>query len=235
MTLVLLGVAAGMLTTISGFGGGMMLVAALAVLWDPIAALTVTSIALLVGNGQRLWMYRRTTSLRVAGPLLLGALPGSLAGATLAVAIPPVAVQIAIVATTLLAVARAIFGWTFTPPKNALFLSGAVIGAIAATTGGAGVLIGPLILATGVIGDRYIGTMALVATTMHIGRLSGYALNGQVDSSIIVAAAILAGSLVAGNLLGRAVRGKLTAARLRVVEYAAPVVCATVAFAGLVA
>lgn len=235
MVLVLLGIAAGMLTTISGFGGGMMLVAALAVVWDPIAALTVTSIALLVGNGQRMWMYRRTVSVRVAAPLLLGALPGSLAGATLAVAIPPTAVQVAILATTLLALGRGVFGWTFTPPRRALFLSGAVIGAIAATTGGAGVLIGPLILATGVTGDRYIGTMALVATTMHIGRLSGYALNGQVGASIIVAAAVLAASLIAGNLLGRAVRGKLTAAKLRIVEYAAPVVCAMVAFAGLVA
>ena len=224
-----------MLTTVSGFGGGMLLVATLAIVWDPIAALTVTSIALMVGNGQRLWMYRRAASARIAGPMLLGALPGSLAGATLAVAIPPTAVQVAIVGVTVLALVRGLFGWSFTPPRRALFASGAVVGAITATTGGAGVLVGPLILACGLSGDRYIGTMALVATVMHIGRLSGYALNGQVGWHVITAAAVLGAALVVGNLLGRGVRARLSTAKLRLFEYAAPVVCAAVAFAGLLA
>ena len=50
MLLAALGIAAGLITTVSGFGGGMLLVSVLALVWDPLSALTVTSVALLIGN-----------------------------------------------------------------------------------------------------------------------------------------------------------------------------------------
>src|SRR5688572_1452872 len=56
---VLLGIAAGFLTTVAGMGGGLLLVTALAVVWGPHVALPVTSLALLVGNLHRLALYRR--------------------------------------------------------------------------------------------------------------------------------------------------------------------------------
>ena len=170
MLLALLGVAAGLITTVSGFGGGMMLVSALALLWDPLTALTVSSLALLVGNAQRLFMFRRSVRLRVAAPLVFGAVPGSLLGALVAGSLPPLFLQIAILGVTGLALWRAVSRTTWVFPMRALGPSAAAIGALAAMSGGGGFLLGPMMLSAGIIGETYIATGALTAVFIHMGR-----------------------------------------------------------------
>jgi uncharacterized membrane protein YfcA len=93
MVLVPLGIAAGMLTTLTGAGGGMFLLVVMALVWDPLTALTVSALALLVGNSHRLWLFRQEVSRKVLIPMLCGGIPGSLLGSTLAVALPAAALH----------------------------------------------------------------------------------------------------------------------------------------------
>ena len=91
--LVVLGVLAGGLTTVAGMGGGVMLVLALSLVASPVEALAITSPALLVGNLHRVAVGRRAIDRAVARPFVLGALPGSLLGGLVAVAVPPALLQ----------------------------------------------------------------------------------------------------------------------------------------------
>ncbi len=234
MLLVALGVTAGLITTVSGFGGGMVLVSALALLWDPLTALTVSSLALLVGNAQRLYMFRRGIRPRVAAPLVLGAVPGSLVGALVAGSLPPLVLQASILGVTGLALWRAISGTTWAFPIRALGPAAAAIGALAAMSGGGGFLLGPLLLSAGIMGDTYIATGAVTAVFIHTGRLAGYGANGMIHADTFLVAAGIAASIVAGNVLGRWVRGRLSDRSMRGVEYAAPIACALLALAGTV-
>src|SRR5262245_6741864 len=126
--LALVAVLAGGLTTISGFGGGILLLLACTALLGAKPALAVTSIVLLAGNIHRVWLYRADVRAPVTVPLLVGLVPGSLLGGLTAAAIPERAVHgimIAVVGASLLHAWR---GWSWRPGPRALFGAALVVG-----------------------------------------------------------------------------------------------------------
>lgn len=205
----LMGLVAGLVTTVAGMGGGLLLLLVLAALTDPMHALTVTAPALLLGNLHRAWLYRSALSRRVAGALVLGALPGALVGGALALALPDTVLRWTMGLVALLAVARAAGLAQARPPAVATAPAGFVTGLITATSGGAGVLVGPLLLAQGLTGAAYVGTMASGAVAMHAGRLLAYGAGGAVGPGVLLQGLALAGLIVVGNLAGDRVRRRL--------------------------
>jgi hypothetical protein len=207
--LLLLAVLAGVLTTLAGLGGGLFLVLALSAWWgDPVSALAATTPALLIGNLHRVWLYRDRVAWPIVGPFASAALPGALLGACLSAALPAAWVQGAISAAVLVVLARTWGGWRWTPPARALVPAGAAIG-FAASSGGAGLLAGPYLLAYGLAGEAYIASVAVGAIAMHLGRLLGYGLGGGWTSALWLSSAWLAVGIPAGNLLGARIRAHL--------------------------
>src|SRR5437763_7963450 len=102
MTLALaaLGLAAGLLTTLAGQGGGLFLLLATSAVLGPHAALALTAPALLVGNAHRALLLRRSVDRRVAARMIVGALPGALVGGALAGVIPSGALRALLLALT---------------------------------------------------------------------------------------------------------------------------------------
>ena len=228
-----LGALAGVLTTVTGMGGGVLLLLALSLASGPAEALALTSPALLVGNLHRLALYRGDVDRRVASSLALGALPGSLLGGLVAVALPALAVQALLVLATALALTRALGLYDVRPSTAALVPAGFGVGAAAATTGSAGLLIGSLILASGLTGARYIATVAAVAVAMHLGRIVAYGAGGLVTTTTLLASAALALAILAGNTVGERVRRGLDARLATRLELGVLVTCMLLALAGL--
>ncbi len=231
--LALAGVLAGVLTTVAGMGGGMLLVLALSLAWGPGAALASTAPALLFGNVHRAFLFRRAIDRRVASAFALGALPGSLAGGLAATAIPEGVLRWLMIGMTALAVARAAGLVRFRPPAASLVPAAAGVGAASATTGGAGLLASPLLMATGLTGDAYVATGACAAVSMHVGRIAAYGAGGLFTRSIVLGAAVLAAAILAGNLLGRRLRRHVPAAASTRIELAALVGSAALAVVGV--
>ena len=199
--LVCLGLFAGILTTTSGMGGGMVLLLALAALSDPLTALAITAPALLLGNLHRLAMYRREVDLPTARALVLGALPGALLGGLLATALPPWVLSVSMLSLALLALGP-LLGLRLRIPAAAAFPVGATAGLITATSGGAGVIIGPFLLARGLEGRTYVATGAASAVAMHLGRMTAYGSGGVLTRELLGMGLLLALSITAGNLVG---------------------------------
>jgi uncharacterized membrane protein YfcA len=231
--LVAVAVFAGALTTISGFGGGILLLLAVTAFVGAKAALAATAMALLVANVHRIWLYRREVGAHVTVPLLVGLVPGSLAGALVASWIPEAVVHAVMLAVVALSLARVWLGWEWKPGRHTLSASGFVVGVLAGSAGGAGFLVGPIVLAAGLIGRPYLATVAVSAVAMHVGRIAGYGAGGLLSEDIVRLAAVLAPALLVGNLLGNHVRDWIPDAWQRGIEIAAPVVCVALAFAGL--
>ena len=84
VALALLGAAAGLLTSIAGQGGGLLLLIACSMLDGPHAALAMTAPALLCGNAHRAWLHRRTIDWPIALRLIVGGLPGAIIGGLVA-------------------------------------------------------------------------------------------------------------------------------------------------------
>ncbi len=233
MVLLGLGLLAGLTTTLAGLGGGLMLVLALAMLYDPHVALVATAPALLVGNLHRLTLFRGHLTWDVAGRLVAGALPGAFLGGVVAVGLPPEVLEALMSAMVGLLVLRRLLPKGRDLPRLLLTPAGFVVGGITASSGGAGVLTTPLILGAGVSGDAYIATAASGAVAMHIGRLSAYGTGGLVDPQSLTFAAVLAVGIPLGNGLGKAIRARISEAAAMRCTYAALAGCVTLALAGV--
>lgn len=229
----LLGVTAGFLTTVSGMGGGLMLVVTLSVAWGPHVALPTTALALLVGNLHRLALFRGHLRIEIARPLLLGMVPGSIVGSLLIAGLPAGLIHAVMVGLAAFALARALLGWRWQIPRAALAPAGGAVGVMAGTSGGAAVLTAPLLLASGLRGDEYLATVALAAVAMHVSRTIGYGAGGLVGSDTFLWAGYLAVALVIGNLVGRRARSHLPD-RLRTgLEYGVLAACTGLSLIGI--
>jgi uncharacterized membrane protein YfcA len=233
LALALLGVTAGLITTTSGVGGGAFLVACLAVLWDPLTALTISSMALLCGNAQRLFLFRHHFNLSYSKSVVLGCIPGALGGALLASQAPQWLLQVAIAVAAVASLARLVPRFNFQTPRSVLGPASALVGFLSATTGGGGFLLGPLLLSAGISGNTYIATASSVGVATHCFRITGYSSSGLIDLSLLSQAVLLALSIMIGNCMGRVIRQRIDPARMIYLEYATPFLCALIALAGM--
>jgi uncharacterized membrane protein YfcA len=231
--LAMLGALAGVLTTLAGMGGGLLLIAALTLLGGPHHALAVTSPALFVSNVHRAALFRAEIDRRVALSVGAGALPGALLGGLVLPAVPEVVVTLILLATTIAAVLRAKRLLRLQPRGRSLAAAGAGVGALSSTSGGAGLLLGPVIMSAGLTGASLVATIAACAATMHVGRVVGYAASGLLTSDVVAPVLAVMFGLVAGNLLGRRARAVVRPGREPTIELCALVISTGLAAVGL--
>lgn len=219
-----LGLTAGVVTTMAGMGGGLLLVVGLTFLWDPRMALAVTAIPLLIGNVHRVWLFRDDLSRRHAMLFATGAMPAALLGGAFITHVPGWGIKALVSIMTLLALAKATGKWKGEVPTGAMLPGGAVVGGLTATAGGGGILTAPLLMSAGLTGTRYLATASAAAAASHLARFTGYATTGIIDGSVIALSLATAVAIVIGNRLGKHARGHLgdeRAHRLQVAVLAA--------------
>jgi uncharacterized protein len=233
MWLLPLGVLAGVLTTLAGLGGGILLQVALSLIVGPRTALAITAPALLIGNLHRAVMYRTQIHVPTARAFVMGALPGSIVGGLAAVVMPPSIMNVLMIAMTTLAVTRHAKIWNWKPSASLMVPAAAVIGAVSATSGGAGLLVSPLILSTGLTSEAYVSTVAVAAVSMHLGRLVAYSAGGIVDVHTLTYGAMLAVAILMGNTVGAWVRKHISASTGPRIEVGVLCVATVLAVAGI--
>jgi uncharacterized membrane protein YfcA len=234
LLLSVLGLLSGALTTVAGMGGGMLLVLALSLAMPPTLALTASAPALLLGNLHRLWTHWADVERRLAVAFAGGALLGSFTGGFLLTALPPLMMRALLAATTVFAVARAL-GALARPirlPSLLLWPAGFSIGATAAASSGAGLLVSPLLMSNGLSGHAYVATSAAIAVAMHVGRLASYGVGGLLTRESLSVTALLTASILAGNVLGDGVRRFISPKAAIRIQTGMLVLCALLALAG---
>jgi uncharacterized membrane protein YfcA len=228
-----LGVVAGVLTTVAGMGGGMLLVAVLVALRGPHVALALTTPALFVANGHRAWLFRKVLAYRIAGSFALGAVPAAALVGYFVPTLPGWVLAAILVFASILTLARSAGLVDLRPQRAMITAAGAGIGALAATAGGAGALTSPLFLAAGLTGTAYVGTVALAAVALHAGRLVGYGSGGMLSAELVPAMLVLLAGLLSGNLIGKRLRSSIDAQLEKRVEVGALLVCTGLAIVGV--
>lgn len=231
--LAMLGVFAGALTTVAGQGGGLFLLLVCSQLLGPHVALAVTAPALLLGNVHRAAVFRAHIDRGVALRMVAGALPGAFAGGLVAGVAPTWLLHAMLVALSGLAIARALGWMRFGVPRAALVPAGLVVGGMTGTAGGAGVLLAPVLLSAGLSGRAFVGTIAVVAVAMHVGRVTAYASAGLFTWGLAVSTAALTLAIFVGNALGERLRARTSERTTSRLEYGVLVVCVVLALAGI--
>jgi hypothetical protein len=227
------GLAAGALSTVTGMGGGIALVAVLSLFVGPHVALATTAPALLIGNIHRSTRHRKHIDRAVAKQFVIGALPGALLGGVLSVAMPETVLAILLVLVNVLALARA-YGYLEITPRPQWMVPVAFGAGTVAATSGAGVMVAPLLVAGGLTGEALIATASFIAIVLHLGRLAGYGLSGLLGGAALGTSLVLAIFLVSGNHLGEHLRDKLGPERCERATRATLFIALAIALVGLV-
>lgn len=231
LVFVALGLMAGALTTLAGQGGGLLLLLAISTFASPHDALAITAPALLFGNLHRAILLRKSIEWPVASRMMLGTIPGALLGGLAAGIIPAWGIRVVLVVMTGLAIAKAL-GWLrFEVSRKAFVPAGLGIGVLTGTSGGAGVLLAPLLLSTGLTGRAFVATTSVIAVSMHIGRVVGYASLGFFSGKLALTTAIVTVAIFAGNAIAGRFQAKLGRAQ-SFLEYGTLVVCVALSVAG---
>jgi uncharacterized membrane protein YfcA len=235
ITVVLLGLTGGVVSTLVGFGAGMILAIALALTVSPLAALAVASLALLSGSIHRVILFRHELRLSDTYQWALGIGVGSVVGGLLVHHLPDCLLRAAFVGAAVVALLpRGAHDGRWARPRWRLLLpAGGVIGFIGAGTAGVGPIASSTLMATGHTGERYIALMAVTGVALNMGRVVGYGSSGVLESSWLWASAAAGIGLFAGNILGRRLRRCLADRRMSQLERAVPWTCLALAMLGL--
>jgi uncharacterized membrane protein YfcA len=234
LSLLALGFMGGALSTVAGLGGGIVLVLSIS-LWlgDPRTALAVTAPALLLGNLHRLWLFRRHLDRKTALVFVAGAAPGAFLGSLLAITLPHWALAWLLLAVSLVATARGLGLFTWTPSARALAPAGFTAGALAATSG-AGILVSPILLAAGLRAEAFVATSAATAISIHLARIAGFGIGGALRPELFLWSALLGLGLCAGNFGGSKVRARIGEKGTDRLTYGVMAITVALAIAGVV-
>lgn len=231
LTLASLGFLAGALTMLAGQGGGLVLLLSLARLAGPHAALALTAPALLVGNVHRAWLCRGAIPRSLARTVAAASFPGAVVGGLVAGSMPSWALRVALVMLTLVAILRASGRLRFTLSRRSLGVGCFGVGCLCGTSGGAGVLVGPLLLSAGLSGPAYIGSTAVAGSAIHLGRTLAYGSVGMFDAAVLPRVAVLVAAILAGNFTVHGLRSRISASVQRRIEWTTLLVCVVLAVA----
>lgn len=232
MLLLAFGLVAGALTTVAGLGGGQLLVLTLAAACGAKGTLVISAPALLASNLHRAWLFRVDVDRMRARQFAFGAIPGSAVGGLVTVGLPAALVYVLLVTMTALAILRSL-GWVrFAPTPRSLGPAGFTVGLVCATTSGAGLLVAPLLMASGLAGRAYVATASLCAAALHSGRLAGYAAGGLVTGATLASSTLLFLGLLLGNVAGERGRRVLPARAVPWLERGTLIACGALAALG---
>jgi uncharacterized membrane protein YfcA len=222
----LVAIVAGVVTTFAGQGGGILLVLALARFIGSHSALAVSTPALFLGNVHRAYICRRDIDRRLTLLVSCGVVPGAYLGGHIAGMVSAAVLRWARIGITVLAIAKALKFLRVDISRRYFLPAGAGIGMFAGTSGGAGVLLGPLLHAGGLRGSAYVGTLAAVSMALHASRVAAYREAGLLGCHDAALSLALAAGIFVGNSAADRARGRLAAAKAQRLEVWLLVTCA---------
>ena len=165
---------------LTGIGGGIILLPVLVWVFGVREAIPVLTIAQIMGNLGRMWLWRRVIDWRVIFRFTLGAVPASVLGGFLFVEVPT-SVLMRILGAALLT----IVAYTHTPlgrssklPLWAFTPIGTVFGVLVAFLGAPGPLMTSFYMAYGLSGGSYLGTSSMAMVIAQSPKAVVFAASG---------------------------------------------------------
>lgn len=197
-----------------GLGGGVMLIAVMALVMPVAALVPVHGVVQLGSNAGRALVLIAHVNWPAALWFALGAAAGSGMGGWLAVSLPAAAVRIGLGLFVLWMV------WAPPPrfaraPKRAMAGAGFVAAALGMVFGATGPIGGAVLAALGLPRQSFVASQAVTALTMHVFKIAVFGLLGFAFApwAGLIAAMIVAG--FAGTLLGTRILAGMPEAAFR--------------------
>jgi uncharacterized membrane protein YfcA len=206
---------AGTCSGMTGFGGGLLLPPVLAPIIGVQHVVPVLSFAMLITNGHRLWLYRKHADLKLIGAVLVTVVPGVVIGTTIYLGLPPDIISIVLGGFLLASIpaGRILARRQLRLGPLGLAVAGGGFGIISGTTPGAGMLMVPVLLGAGLVGQAFLATDAAISIAVNLTKAVIFNNLGSLPPALLAVGLVIGLGTVPGNYAARWILGR-TSVRL---------------------
>ena len=205
IVITLVGLVAGTLGGVVGFGGTVILLPVLTFFFGAKQAVPIMAVAALLGNAGRIWVWWREIDWRAVGAFAVTAVPGAALGAHTLVMLDERMVEVGLgvflIAVVPLRAVLARRGWRI--GLKGLAAAGAVLGFLTGLVASTGPVNAPLFLAYGLTRGAYVGTEAASSLAMYITKAGVFEALGALSPVVILRGLVVGATLVLGAMFAK--------------------------------
>ena len=199
------GLAAGTISGIVGFGSSIMLMPVLVIVFGPLHAVPIMAIAAILANLSRVLIWWREVDWRAVAAYSVTGVPAAALGARTLLVLPPRLIECALGIFFLLMIpARRWFaarGFRLRLPH--LLALGAVIGFLTGIVVTTGPITAPIFLAAGLVKGAFIATEAAASLAVYLSKAAVFRRFGALPLPVIAQGLITGASLMAGAWIAK--------------------------------
>jgi len=204
---LIVGLAAGMLSGIIGTGASIILLPILVLQFGPQQAVPIMAIAGLLGNISKAWSWWRDVDWRAFAAYSVTGIPAAALGAHTLLVLPPNVVEITlgIFFLAMIPTRRWMRAHNFHIRLWQLSIAGAVIGFLSGIVLSTGPLSVPAFTAYGLMRGAFISTEAVSSLALMASKVATFQQLGALPGPMIVHGLIVGASVMAGTFAGKLV------------------------------
>jgi uncharacterized membrane protein YfcA len=212
------GLIAGMVGGIVGFGSSIMLMPVLVVAFGPREAVPIMAVAAIMTNLSRILVWWRDVDWRACAAYSITGVPAAVLGARTLLVLPPGIIDVALGAffIAMVPLRRLIAARDLRLNLWHLAIIGVVIGFVTGIVATTGPLTVPVFLAYGLVKGAFLATEAAGSLAIYISKSITFRTLGALTFDALARGLIIGSSLMAGTFLAKRVVVKLPAERFRV-------------------
>lgn len=214
---LLLGLVAGTVGGVVGFGTSIMLMPALVIVFGPREAVPIMAIASIMANASRVAAWWRDVNWPAVAAYSVPAVPAAALGAATLLRLPVGVVEavLGVFFISMIPARRwmAARQWTLRLPHLALV--GAAIGFITGIVVSTGPINAPFFLAHGLVKGAYLSTEALGSLAVYLAKAATFRSLGALPWDAVVKGLIIGSAITVGSFIARRFVLKLDAEKFR--------------------
>lgn len=196
---------AGTCSGMTGFGGGLLLPPILAPIIGVQHVVPILSFSMLMTNAHRLWLYRKHADLKLIGAVLVTLMPAVVIGATIYLAMPAQVISVVLGCFLLLSIpaGRLLARRKLQLGTAGVSIPGGLVGIVSGTTPGAGMLMVPVLLGAGLVGEAFLATDASISIAVNLTKAVMFNRLGGLPIDLLVIGLVIGVCTVPGNYAAR--------------------------------
>ena len=214
---LIVGLVAGTVSGIVGFGSSIMLMPVLVISYGPRQAVPIMAVAAIMANLSRILVWWREVDWRAVAAYSITGVPAAAAGARTLLVLPPHIVEAALGAFFLLMipVRRWLAAKAFKLELRHLAIIGLVIGYLTGIVVTTGPITAPVFLAYGLVKGAFLATEAAGSLAVYLSKAVVFRTFGALPGEAIVKGLLIGSSLMAGSYIAKRFVLKLEPAQFR--------------------
>jgi uncharacterized protein len=205
LAVLLLGVVAGTLGGVIGFGSSIMLMPVLVILYGPREAVPIMAVAALLANASRVLVWWREVDWRAVAAYSATGVPAAALGASTLLSIPQRGIEIVmgLFFLSVIPARRWLASRNLRINLWQLALAGALVGYITGIVVSTGPINAPFFLAFGLVKGAYLATEALGSLAVYVSKAVVFRGFGALPVDIISKGLTIGSSLMVGSFLAK--------------------------------